>query len=166
MIAVIAGLLGGLIGAAAMLGVRTADARGEPPGPALLLARISGGDARDYPTLGMLLQLGYGALLGVAFVHVTARVPGWSVSVADWTTALPDHSLSFPAWDERLWVAGLLYGIVLGIVGLAFWAPVIGLRERLDALDAGPRARRTALLIGAHVVYGLILGAVVQALLA
>ena len=166
MIEVIAGLIGGLAGAAAMFWVRTPRMRAEPPDPSLLLARISGGDARDYPALGGLLQLGYGALLGAVFAYVTARVPGWSVSVSDWTTALPDWTLRVPSWDERLWVAGLIYGLVLAIVGLAFWAPAIGLQERLDALDPGEQARRTAMLVGAHAVYGVILGAVVQVLVA
>ena len=166
MIEVIAGLIGGLAGAAAMFWVRTPRMRTEPPDPSLLLARISGGDARDYPALGGLLQLGYGALLGAVFAYVTARVPGWSVSVSDWTTALPEWTLRVPSWDERLWVAGLIYGLVLAIVGLAFWAPAIGLQERLDALDPGEQARRTAMLVGAHAVYGVILGAVVQVLVA
>jgi len=166
LIEVVAGLVGGLIGAAAMFAVRTRGMRAEPPDPSLLLARISGGDARDYPALGALLQLGYGMLLGAAFALVTARVPGWSVSVSDWTTALPEWTLRVPGWDERLWVAGLIYGLVLAIVGLAFWAPTIGLQERLDALDPREHARRTAALVGAHVVYGVILGAVVQALVA
>ena len=88
------------------------------------------------------------------------------MSVSDWTTAVPDWTLSVPAWDERLWVAGLVYGLVLAVVGLAFWVPMIGLQERLDALEPGDRARRTAMLVGAHVVYGVILGAAMQVLTA
>ena len=166
MIEVIAGLIGGCVGAAVMFAVRTPEMRAEPPDPSLLLARISGGDARDYAALGGLLQLGYGALVGGAFAYVTARVPGWSVSVSDWTTAVPDWTLRVPAWDERLWVAGLVYGLVLAVVALAFWVPAIGLQERLDALGPGDRARRMAMLVGAHVVYGVILGAAMQVLTA
>ena len=162
MLGVVVGLIGGLAGAAAMFAARTPAMRAEPPDTSLLLARISGGDARDYPTLGGLVQLGYGAILGGVFAYVTARVPGWSVSVSEWTTALPDWTLSVPAWDERLWVAGLLYGLLLAVVGLGFWAPVIGLQERLDAMEPGDRSRRTAMLVGAHVLYGVILGAVLQ----
>ena len=166
MFVVVAGVIGGLLGAAAMFAVRTPAMRAEPPDPALLLARVSGGDASDYPSLGALLQLGYGALAGAAFAHVTARVPGWSVSVSDWTSAVPDWTLRVPAWDERLWVAGLVYGLLLAIAGLSFWAPLIGLQDRLDLLDPAERSRRTLLLVGAHVVYGVTLGAVAQALIA
>ena len=162
MIEALAGILGGLIGAAAMFAVRTPALRAEPPDPALLLARISGGDAHDYPSLGTVLQLAYGMLAGAAFAVVTTRAPGLSVSVSDWTTSIPDRTLSVPAWDEQLWIAGLVYGLALAIVGLLFWAPLIGLQERMEALDPGERTRRTAMLVGAHVVYGAILGAVMQ----
>lgn len=160
------GLIAGCIGAAAMFAARTPEMRAEPHDTSLLLARISGGDAHSYPTLGALLQVGYGAVLGGAFAYVTARVPEWSVSISDWTTAVPDWTLSIPAWDERLWVAGLLYGIILAIVGLGFWAPLIGLQERLDALDPPDRARRTWMLVAAHVLYGVIVGGLLQALTA
>ncbi|MXZ47294.1 MAG: hypothetical protein F4Z08_10000 [Chloroflexi bacterium] len=166
MFEVVVGLIAGSIGATAMFAARTPEMRSEPHDTSLLLARISGGDPHSYPTLGALLQVGYGAALGGAFAFVTARVPGWSVSTSEWTTAVPDWTLSVPAWDERLWLVGLLYGILLAIVGLGFWAPLIGLQERLDALDPHDRGRRTAMLVGAHVMYGVILGALLQVLTA
>jgi hypothetical protein len=145
MFEVVAGLIGGVLGAGAMRALIAPSVRGEPSEPALLLARISGGDASAYPALGTVAHVLYGALAGALFAVVTAGVLGW---------------------DGGLWVAGLFFGMVLAAVAMLGWSPRTGMQERLAALEPGERARRFALFLGGHALYGVVLGAVVQLLTA
>ena len=100
MIELIAGLLGGVLGAAAMRALTRRAARGEPAEVALLLARVSDGDAQAYAALGTAGHLLYGAAAGALFAVV---------------------AVSFLGWGSALWVAGLFYGMVLAAIAMLGW---------------------------------------------
>jgi hypothetical protein len=145
MITLIAGLLGGVLGAASMRALSARSTADEPSEVALLLARVSEGDARSYGALGTAGHLLYGAAAGALFALV---------------------AVSFLGWGSALWVAGLFYGMVLAAVAMLGWGPLIGMQERMASLGPGQRTSRFALFLAGHGLYGLVAGAVIQTLAA
>ena len=143
MLELIAGLLGGVLGAASMRALTAPAMRGEPSEVALLLARVSDGDARAYGALGTAGHLLYGAAAGALFAVVAVSLLGWG---------------------SALWVAGLFYGMVLAAVAMLGWDRLIGMPQRAAALEPGERASHFALFLAGHALFGLVAGAVIQLL--
>jgi hypothetical protein len=137
MASIIAGLAGGLVATIGMTIGMKAMGDGGPPPTAALVAKLAGGDPADHAMPGMLLHLIYGILAGGVFAVGAPRL-GVSLESIAVATGL-----------------GLGYGLLLMIGGMVFWMRiVIGLEPD----------RETMLVFGTvHVVYGVILGAVVGA---
>lgn len=136
MVTTLGGLVGGTVATIVMTALMTTLGDDSPPPTAMLVATFADGDPDDYPMPGMALHLLYGIGAGAAFA-----------------VALP-----FVVDDPGIGVAtglGLAYGVVLMIGGMAFWMRgVIGLEPDRDTMQ-------TFAIV--HVVYGLVLGAVVGA---
>jgi hypothetical protein len=133
MASVIAGLAGGLVATIVMTVVMMVMGDGGPPPTASLVAKFAGGDPEDYAMPGMVLHLVYGVVAGAVFA---VGVP------------LAGLALDSVAVAAGL---GLAYGIVLMVVGMAFWMrAVIGMEPDRDMMT----------MFGTvHVVYGVVLGA-------
>ncbi|WP_254838613.1 hypothetical protein [Natronomonas marina] len=133
MASVIAGLAGGLVATIVMTVVMMVMGDGGPPPTASLVAKFAGGDPEDYAMPGMVLHLVYGVVAGAVFA---VGVP---------LAGLALDSIAVAAG------LGLAYGIVLMVVGMAFWMrAVIGMEPDRDMMT----------MFGTvHVVYGVVLGA-------
>jgi hypothetical protein len=133
MASVTAGLAGGLVATIVMTVVMMVMGDGGPPPTASLVAKFAGGDPEDYAMPGMVLHLVYGVVAGAVFA---VGVP---------LAGLALDSIAVAAG------LGLAYGIVLMVVGMAFWMrAVIGMEPDRDMMT----------MFGTvHVVYGVVLGA-------
>jgi hypothetical protein len=133
MASVTAGLAGGLVATIVMTAAMMVLGDGGPPPTAALVAKFAGGDPEDYAMPGMVLHLIYGILAGAVFA---VGVP---------LIGLDLGSIAVAAG------LGLVYGIILMIVGMVVWMRmVIGMEPDRDMM----------MMFGAvHVVYGLVLGA-------
>ncbi len=131
---VIAGLVGGAVATVVMTVVMMLIGDGGPPPTARIVATFAGGDPEDHEMPGMVLHLLYGIVAGAAFA-VGAPLVGPSLDSVGVAAGL-----------------GVVYGIVLMVGGMAFWMRlVIGMEPD----------RRMMLTFGTvHVVYGVVLGAV------
>lgn len=137
MTTVVAGLAGGVVATVVMTIVMMMLGDGGPPPTAGLVAKFAGGEAEDYAMPGMVLHLVYGIAAGVVFI-IAALVVG--VDLGTVTVAIG---------------AGVVYGIVLMIVGMVFWMRLV--------IEMEPD-RDMMLMFGVvHVVYGIVLGAFVGA---
>lgn len=139
MASITAGLVGGLVATIVMTIVMMVAGDDSPPPTALLVAKFADGDPEDYKMPGMLLHLGYGTVAGAVFA-VGVPALGLGLDLADVLVAS---------------AAGVVYGILLLIVGMVFWMRlVIGMEPDTE----------TMVQMGVvHVVYGLVLGAFVGA---
>lgn len=133
MSSVIAGLAGGLVATIGMTIVMMVMGDGGPPPTAAFVAKFAGGKPEDYAMPGMVLHVIYGIIAGVVFA---VGVPSVGLGLDSIAVAIG---------------LGLVYGLVLMIVGMAFWMRiVIGMVPDRD----------TMVLFGTvHVVYGIVLGA-------
>lgn len=133
MSSILAGLAGGLIATIVMTAVMMVMGDGGPPPTASLVAKVAGGDPEDYAMPGMVLHLVYGIVAGLALALVVP-LAGFGFGSILVATGL-----------------GLVYGVVLMIVGMGFWMRlVIGMDPDKDMM----------ITFGVvHVVYGLLLGA-------
>jgi predicted signal transduction protein with EAL and GGDEF domain len=106
---------------------------GGPPPTASLVAKFSDGDPEDYAMPGMVLHMIYGIVAGAVFA-VGVPLLGLELGSLVVTAGL-----------------GLVYGIVLLIVGMVLWMRmVIGMEPDRDMM----------MMFGTvHVVYGVVLGA-------
>ncbi|MEF8771895.1 hypothetical protein [Halodesulfurarchaeum sp.] len=107
---------------------------GGPPPTADLLAKFRGGEAIDFEKPGMVLHLLYGTVAGAVLA-----------------IGLPLIGFGF----ESLGVAigfGLVYGLVLMVGGMIFWMNTI--------IGMSPDKEMVLTFATVHVVYGVILGAV------
>jgi len=130
---VLAGLAGGLIATILMTVVMMVMGDGGPPPTAMLVAKFAGGEPADYEMPGMALHMLYGIVAG-AVLAVGAPLAG----------------LGFSSMAVAVGI-GLVYGVVLLIVGMAFWMKaVIG-------ADADRDTMMTFVVV--HLVYGIVLGA-------
>jgi hypothetical protein len=135
-------LLGGLVGGVAATIVMTifmmALGDDSPPPTALLWSKYIGdGDPDEYMMPGMALHMLYGIGAGVALAVVLPLVGFRNIELLTAT------------------VAGLGYGFVLFVFAAAFWMNVV------LGLDPEPKQVGSFLLF--HLIYGLVLGAVLGA---
>lgn len=138
MATVLSGLVGGLVATIVMTMFMMALGDDSPPPTAALWSKYVGnGPPEDFMMPGMLLHMLYGIGAGAVFV-VLAEALGYGLETM--TTAL---------------VGGVLYAVVLMLFGMIFWMNIV------IGLDADAK---TAGMFGFfHLVYGLVLGAVVGA---
>ncbi len=136
MVSIIGGLVGGLVATIVMTAIMMLMGDDGPPPTAMLVAKFAGGDPEDYAMPGMALHFLYGIGAGAVFAVVLPLVvsdPGIGVAVG----------------------LGLVYGVVLMIGGMVGWMRgVIGMEPDADMMKTFGTV---------HVVYGLVLGAVVGA---
>jgi len=136
MVTITGGLVGGIVATVVMTAFMMALGDDSPPPTAMLVAKFADGDPDDYAMPGMALHFLYGIGAGVAFAV----------------------GLPFVLEDPGIAVAtglGLAYGVVLMLVGMAFWMRgVIGLEPDRDTMQ---------MFAVVHAVYGLVLGAIVGA---
>ena len=136
MATILSGLIGGLLATIVMTVFMMALGDDSPPPTAVLWSKFVGDDPpEEYMMPGMALHLLYGVGAGVAFV-VFASALGYGLESL--TTAL---------------VAGLVYAVLLTLVGMVFWMKIV------IGLDADGETAATFGFF--HLVYGLVLGAFV-----
>lgn len=132
MVTIVGGLVGGLVATIVMSIVMRAMGGGPPP-TANLLAKFQGGEPEEHMMPGMLLHLVYGTIAGgILVVIVTAA----ALAVGSPT-----------AWI----VTGLVYGIILLMVGALGWVR--------GAIGMKPDRQTMIGFAVVHLVYGLVLGA-------
>jgi len=138
MVSILSGLVGGLLATIVMTMFMMALGDDSPPPTAALWAKYVGdGAPESYMMQGMALHMMYGIVAGGAFaVGVTAL--GLGVGAGALTTSL-------------LWA--VVYGLVLTVVGAAVWMRVV--------LAMEPKPAMVGMFALFHVIYGLVLGAVV-----
>ena len=130
------GTVGGLLATVVMTAYRLPIARSLPPTAAFWARYVGSGKAKDYPGIGLLLHLGYGAGAGAVF--------GYLFGVAG-LDARPEHV------REAAGVGlATVYGIALSIFGSRV---VLG---RL--LDMNLDADEALVFHVSHVIYALTLG--------
>lgn len=130
----LAGLLGGLAGTVGMTVLMTPMMKGQPSGPAMVLARITGKKATDKVLMmpAMVMHFGYGAFWGVVLA-LAAQELEWS--------------------KDFLWAYGLGLGVFLLMVLMVVWAPITRMKP--------PPEMRTKMMMGmmmTHLVYGGVTG--------
>lgn len=137
MTSVTAGLVGGLVATIVMTAVMMVMGEGGPPPTAALVAKFAGGRPEDYAMPGMVLHLLYGIVAGGVFA---VGVPLLGLELGSIAVASG---------------LGVVYGVLLMIVGMAFWIrAVIGME---------PEPGMMKMFGTVHVVYGLVLGAFIGA---
>lgn len=139
MASIVAGLVGGLVATIVMTIVMMIAGDGGPPPTADLVAQFAGGEPEDYKMPGMLLHLGYGTVAGAVFA-VGVPLLGLGLDLTDLLVAS---------------AAGIVYGILLLIVGMVVWMRLV--------MGMEPETETMVQMGVVHVVYGLVLGAFVGA---
>jgi hypothetical protein len=136
MVSIIGGLVGGFVATIVMTAVMMVMGDGGPPPTAQLVAKFADGDPEDYAMPGMALHFLYGIGAGAVFAVVLPLV-------------VSDPSIAVAVG------LGLVYGLVLMAVGMVGWMRgVIGMEPDSDMM----------MMFGTvHVVYGVVLGAIVAA---
>jgi hypothetical protein len=137
MASLIADLVGGSVATITMTVVMMGMGDGGPPPTAGLVAKFAGGDPEDYAMPGTALHLIYGTVAGAVFA-IGVPLVGPSRGSLGVAAGL-----------------GLVYGIVLMVVGMVFWMRMV----------VGMEAERSMITMFAtvHVVYGVVLGAFLSA---
>jgi hypothetical protein len=136
MVTLLSGLVGGLLATIVMTMFMMALGDDSPPPTAQLWAKYVGdGPAEEYMMPGMALHMMYGIGAGVAFVLV---VPALGFGLETLLTAV---------------AFGAAYGIVLTVVGMVLWMRVV--------LAMEPDPKMMGMFTVFHLVYGVVLGAVV-----
>lgn len=132
MASLIAGLAGGVVATIVMTAVMMVMGDGGPPPTARLVSKFAGGDPEDYAMPGMILHLLYGIVAGAVFA-VGVPLLGLALGSVIVAAAL-----------------GLVYGLVLMVVGMVFWMRmIIGIEAERDMM----------MMFGTvHAVYGIVLG--------
>ena len=134
-----AGAIATLAMSAVMVAGDRAGLMGEPP-PTTITRRALREAGVDRPSdavsvLAPLSHLGFGALGGIAYGFVRGRVP-----------AVPGAPL------------GILFGLGVWAVSYRGWIPALGILPPPEHDDPG----RPAVMVAAHVVYGLALGVLIR----
>jgi len=138
MVTITSGLAGGLIATIVMTAFMMALGDDSPPPTAALWSKFVGDEPPEaYMMQGMVLHLLYGVAAGAAFVLI---LPAVGVGLSELVLAV---------------AAGVGYGIVLTIIGMAFWMNVV------LGMDAEPK--EMAMFAVFHLVYGVVLGGFVGA---
>jgi hypothetical protein len=133
MTSVTAGLVGGFLATVGMTFVMMVMGDGGPPPTASLVAKFRGDSPEDNAMAGMVLHLVYGVVAGVVFA-----------------VGVPSLGLGFGSLAVAVGL-GVVYGIVLMIVGMVFWMRVV--------IGMAPDREMMVMFGTVHVVYGVILGA-------
>ena len=137
MASLIAGLVGGVAATVVMTAAMMVLGDGGPPPTAQLVAKFAGGDPAERAMPGMALHLLYGIVAGGVFAVgaplLGARLGSLGVAVA----------------------LGVVYGVVLAAVGMGFWMRLV--------LGVDPDRGTLATFATVHVLYGVVLGAVLGA---
>lgn len=138
MVTILSGLAGGLLATIVMtVFMMTLGDDSPPPTAELWATYVGDGPAEEYVMPGMVLHLLYGIGAGAAFVLL---VPAVGFGLSELVTAV---------------AAGVVFAVVLTVVGMAFWMNVV------LGMDAGPK---TMAMFGVfHLVYGVFLGGFVGA---
>lgn len=135
MVTLVSGLVGGSVATIVMTVFMMMLGDDSPPPTALFWAKYVGnGQPDEYMMQGMILHMLYGIVAGGVFAGLVP-VLGF-VSVASLGTAI-------------LW--GLAYGVVLFVIGAAFWMMMI--------LGMSPEMKMVGMFLFFHLVYGAVLGA-------
>lgn len=134
MVTLLAGLVGGIVATIVMTAGMMSLGDGGPPPTAGLVAKLAGGEPAEYEMPGMLLHVLYGVGAGVVFA-----------------LGVPQVGLGF---DSIVVATGLgfVYGVVLMIVGMLFWMRTV--------LGMDPDRDTMMMFVTVHVVYGVVIGAV------
>ena len=136
MVTLLGGLIGGLLATIVMTAFMLKFGDDSPPPTAALWATYVGdGPAEEYVTPGLVLHVVYGVGAGVGFV-VLVLVAGVEL-----------NSLLLAVG------AGAGYGILLTVVGIVLWMKLV------LQMDADPKTMGRFTFF--HLVYGVVLGAVV-----
>ena len=136
MVTLLSGLVGGLLATIVMTMFMMTLGDDSPPPTAQLWAKYVGdGPAEEYMMPGMALHMMYGIGAGVAFVLV---VPALGFGLETLLTAV---------------AFGAAYGIVLTVVGMVLWMRVV--------LAMEPDPKMMGMFTVFHLVYGVVLGAIV-----
>ena len=130
------GTVGGLLATVVMTTYRLPIARSLPPTAAFWARYVRAGDAADYPGIGLLLHLGYGAGAGAVF-GVLFRIAGLD--------ARPGH-----VREARGVSLATIYGVALSVFGSRV---VLG---RLLGMDLD--ADEALVFHVSHMIYALTLG--------
>ncbi len=141
----LAGLLGGIVGAVALTVVVLPFMAGVPLASTLLIARVTGhsGDYSPIRIPGLAGHLAYGAVSGLAFGIV-------AIDVLEWTS--------------YLWAWGILYGIALRVVTIIAWGPLARMSSLMNDLPPDTRTRLVVAMAVGHLVYGLLVGTLVESM--
>jgi hypothetical protein len=132
------GVIGGIIGAAAVQWVTRWTGLGYPPSTQFWSEYLGDGDPGEYLRQGMYMHLLYGAVAGGCYPRLF-----WLLGIrVDLYGTLP--------WSLAIGLAFGLLAFVLAIVLVA-----------LDAVAMDITGKRVAALLSLHIVYGLVVGAVV-----
>ncbi len=133
----IEGMKDGAIATAAMSAVMVAGDKagflGEPPPTTITREALRDADADHPATIAIVApaaHLAFGALGGALFVVLRRLLPG-------------------PGW-----LLGILYGLAIWAVSYRGWIPALGILPPPEH----DRPGRPAVMVAAHVVYGLMLG--------
>lgn len=136
------GAEGGALATAVMTVYRLPVTRSLPPTAEFWARYVTGGDPDDHPVAALVLHLLYGVVAGTVFA---AMFPFREPVSSD----PGDHGPPSPAGEVSATVYGLLYGLVLSVVGERV---ILGAVLDIDSDD------RFAFHVG-HVLYGITLGA-------
>ncbi|RZV06058.1 hypothetical protein BDK88_4013 [Natrinema hispanicum] len=132
-----AGLAGGVIATIGMTLLMIVMGDDGPPPTAQFVSTFADGDPDDYAMLGLMLHILYSIGAGVVFV-----------------VGVPLLGLEFGSIGSSV-ALGLVYGIVLMIGGMAFWMRTV--------LGIEPDRGMMTMFGTVHIVYGVVLGAIVGA---
>ena len=135
-VTIVNGLVGGVLATVVMTALMMALGDDSPPPTALFLAEYVGdGRPEQYMMPGMVLHLlyGIGAGAGLAVVLIGAGFD--------------------PINTVEAIGAGLGYGLILFVFAAVFWMKLV--------LDMDPEPKDVGLFLLFHLVYGLVLGAVI-----
>lgn len=132
MTSLVAGVVGGLVATVVMTILMNVMGDGGPPPTAMFVAKFAGGDPEEYAMPGMglhfLYGIGAGAVLAVAAPLVGLGLGSIAVAAA----------------------VGLVYGLVLMVVGMGFWMRVV--------LGMEPDKGMMMMFGTVHAIYGVVLG--------
>lgn len=139
---IIAGLVGGFAGTAAMSALMMPLMGDNPSLTQLMVSKMNKKPPEENQMVGMLLHFLYGTVMGLLFVVLFMDLmdqPLWELS------------------DGVLW--GLAWGLILW-VGSFFWMAVLGMMKRMEDAPKQEKMKMMGGMLVAHALYGAVLGAI------
>lgn len=147
---ILAGLVGGFLATLVMGVIARSMLTATQPLPSQLFASrfINDKPPEDNRTLGWVIHLVYGTLMGVL----------WIVMIVALVPTVFDRPL--------LWLTGygLAWGILLWLLSF-FWLAVVGTLDQLEDVPGDTKMTEIGVILLMHVVYGTVLGLVAGVLL-